>query len=86
MSPSESQDARIANLEIAIAHQQKDYDTLNAVVTEYANQVDKLLHTVRQLGDRVAGLEAIVGEFSRGSFTGGQSSSRTPEEDRPPHY
>lgn len=86
MSQPESQDARIANLEITIAHQQRDYDTLNSVVTEYAEQIDRLVRTVRQLQTRLSALEASMGDFRRGSSTGVDLDRRSPEEDRPPHY
>jgi uncharacterized coiled-coil protein SlyX len=77
MKPSDTHEPRIANLEIAFAHHQRDYDTLNSVVTEYANQIDALKRTVQRLTERLASLEALT------SQTG---PPRTLEDDRPPHY
>lgn len=86
MNKSESHETRIANLEITIAHHQRDYDTLNSVVTEYAGQIDRLQRTFQRLAQRLAAMEAIAGEYNRGASTGADSLSRSLEEERPPHY
>ena len=86
MNKFESHETRIANLEITIAHQQRDYDTLNLVVTEYADQIDRLRRTVQRLTQRLAAMEASVGEVNRVASSGENSLSSSLEEERPPHY
>lgn len=67
---------RIANLEIALAHHQRDYDSLNAVVTEQANQLDRLQRRMQQLTDRLQSM----------SSQEGQAQPRRLEDEKPPHY
>ena len=66
----------IAALEIALAHQQRDYDTLNAVVTEQSNLIDRLDRQQRALSQRLGALESALRE----------AAPRRPEDERPPHY
>lgn len=76
MKNDSDQGTRLARLEIAMTHFQRDYDTLNQVVTESANQIEALKRAVARLTKRLDGIEARVPD----------TTSRTPEEERPPHY
>ena len=67
---------RIANLEIAAAHHQRDYDNLNSVVTEQAAIIDRLERWCKRLSERVTSLEAALSD----------AKPRRLEDDRPPHY
>ncbi|WP_164101245.1 SlyX family protein [Candidatus Laterigemmans baculatus] len=67
---------RITHLEVALAHQQRDYETLNLVVTEQANQLDRLRRSVQRLAERLEGLQAAAET----------ATPRTLEDDKPPHY
>lgn len=86
MKQAENYEVRIANLEITVAHQQRDYDTLNTVVTEYADQIDRLRRTVLRLTERLGSIEAAAGELHRGTSSGDNSLSTSLEDERPPHY
>jgi uncharacterized coiled-coil protein SlyX len=70
------QETRIANLEAAVAHHQRDYDTLNQVVTEYADQIDNLKRIVGQLTERIRAME----QQQR------QAAPLDLQDERPPHY
>ena len=67
--------ARITHLEVALAHQQRDYETLNLVVTEQANQVDRLRRSLQRLTERIEALQ-----------TAAETPPRNLEDDKPPHY
>lgn len=67
--------ARITHLEVALAHQQRDYETLNLVVIEQANQMDRIRRSLQRLTER---LEALR--------TAPETAPRTLEDDKPPHY
>lgn len=67
--------ARVTHLEVALAHQQRDYETLNLVVTEQANQIDRLSRSLRRLTERIEALQAAA-----------EAAPRTLEDEKPPHY
>lgn len=67
--------ARLTHLEVALAHQQRDYETLNLVVTEQANQLDRLRRSVQRLTERLEALQ-----------TAAEAAPRSLEDDKPPHY
>ena len=67
--------ARITFLEVALTHQQRDYETLNLVVTEQANQIDRLRRSLQRLTDRLETLQ-----------TAAETAPRTLEDEKPPHY
>lgn len=67
--------ARVIQLEIALAHQQRDYDTLNGVVTQQAAELDRLRETVRRMTERIEAVQAAAETAPRGL-----------EDEKPPHY
>ena len=67
---------RVAALEIALAHLQRDYDNLNAVVTEQSKLIDRVERQNRALVDRVTSLAGALRD----------AAPRRLEDDRPPHY
>jgi uncharacterized coiled-coil protein SlyX len=75
MAEPSSQEIRITKLETAVAHQQRDYDSLNAVVTKQADELEKLRRHLSRLLSRLDSLES-----SR------ESSPAAPEDEKPPHY
>jgi uncharacterized coiled-coil protein SlyX len=75
MNHQSSHEARITKLETALAHQQRDYDSLNAVVTKQADELEKLRSRLNRLLARLDTLES-----SR------ESSWSQLENEKPPHY
>ncbi len=67
---------RMAKLEIAMAHLQRDYDSLNSVVTEQAGLLDRYRSHFTRLQQQV--------EILRNSAN--NAVPRSLEDDRPPHY
>ncbi|MDG1873180.1 MAG: SlyX family protein [Mariniblastus sp.] len=73
MANIEDLETRITELESTLMHFQKDYDSLNAVVLENAQRLEKAALLIQQLTNRVD------------SSTEGQAA-RNPEDEKPPHY
>lgn len=67
------QEKRITDLESSLMHLQNDYDTLNQVVLENANRLEKLSALIAQLNQR---LDAAPSESNTGNL----------EDEKPPHY
>lgn len=67
------QEKRITDLESSLMHLQNDYDTLNQVVLENANRLEKLSALIAQLNQR---LDAASSESNTGNL----------EDEKPPHY
>lgn len=76
MTNNADDDSRMKNLELVIAHLQRDYDTLNGVVTEQALLIDRLKKGVATLTDRVQSLETRARDLPTVRI----------EDERPPHY
>lgn len=76
MQPFDSDDSRLAKLEIALAHLQRDYDTLNGVVTEQADQLDRLLANYARMQQQLASMRVAIDN----------ATPRRLEDERPPHY
>lgn len=75
MAHQQDLEARIDRLETALAHHQRDYDALNDVVTKQANDLDRLRATLRRMTERIDTLQ-----------TAAETTPRTLEDDKPPHY
>lgn len=75
MDQQTSHEARITKLETALAHQQRDYDSLNAVVTAQADALEKLRSRLNQLLTRLDAWESSW-----------EDSPRQLEDEKPPHY
>lgn len=75
MTHSQNLEARLDRLEVALAHQQRDYDTLNGVVTKQADELDRLRATLRRMTERIETLQAA-----------GEAAPRSLEDEKPPHY
>jgi uncharacterized coiled-coil protein SlyX len=76
MQPFDSDETRLAKLEIALAHLQRDYDTLNTVVTEHADQLDRLLANYSRMQQQLASMRLAIDHVT----------PRRLEDERPPHY
>ena len=64
---------RITDLESSLMHLQNDYDTLNEVVLENANRLEKMTAMIAQLNRR---LDSAASDTSGGTL----------EDEKPPHY
>ncbi len=65
---------RLTDLEMQLAHLQRDYDLLNQVVTEQATEMSQMAKHVRKLEQMLDSLKHK------------QDSMPDPLDDRPPHY
>ncbi len=63
---------RIIDLEIHVAHQSDTIDSLNSVVTQQGQIIDRLVNSIRQMKDQVLDLQDLL--------------DQVPENQRPPHY
>jgi SlyX protein len=69
-----SESERMTQLEIGLAHLQRQYDVLNQVVTEQALQLDRV-------NQRIAKWEQTVDSLKNGS-----DQETDPLDEKPPHY
>lgn len=65
---------RITDLEIQLAHLQRQYDVLNEVVTDQALQMDRVVKRIAKWEDAVQRLKNSGG------------STTDPLDEKPPHY
>lgn len=64
---------RITELESTLMHLQNDYDSLNEVVLENANRLEKMSAMIQQLTARI-------------ETAAGDPAPRKLEDEKPPHY
>ena len=69
-----SDDERIADLEIQLAHQTRQLDELNEIVDRQWREIEKLTRSVNKLVERLQSVEANI------------ESGPPGEEPPPPHY
>lgn len=68
-----SQKQRVTGLESTLMHLQNDYDSLNEVVLENANRLEKMASLIQQLTARVESASS-------------DPAPRKLEDEKPPHY
>lgn len=69
-----SPDPRMTELEIQLAHLQRQFDQLNEVVTDQAGKLDRLSRIIGKMSDSVEELKQKGTE------------ERDPLDEKPPHY
>ena len=69
-----SESTRITDLEVALAHLQRQFDLLNEVVTEQATRLDQAFKRIEKWEQKLDGVKNAAG------------SETDPIEEKPPHY
>jgi len=73
----------ISNLEMLIAHQDKQIQELNDVVTKQWTEIDGLKKYVQRTKSKIEELESSIGELGQES---GMSVADEAAANKPPHY
>ncbi len=69
-----TQQERITELEISLAHLQRQYDVLNEVVTEQTSRLDRVVKQIARWEQRLDRLKHAV------------ETESDPLDEKPPHY
>ena len=73
MASENRESDRITELELALTHLQKDYESLNEVVLDNGSRLASLESAMQRLTSKLDALSE-------------PSSERRPEDEKPPHY
>ena len=77
------QDQKISDMEMMIAHQDKQIQELNDIVTKQWNEIDAIKTYMRATKSKLEELEHSLGENSEKK---GMSVSDIAASEKPPHY
>ncbi|GHB18359.1 protein SlyX [Pseudovibrio japonicus] len=69
---SKSLEERVDDLEVHVAHQHETIETLNDVVSNQAQVIDRLVSTLGQMKDHLMDIQELV--------------DQAPANQKPPHY